>query len=82
MQSADGRPGPDPHHGGAGEIGFNCAVLGLDTVMHAAKAIETVLLDMKSGKFARRNDGMDFEEYKKVVGYDKWESVDERFAPR
>ena len=41
--------------------------------MHAAKAIETVLLDMKSGKFARRNDGMDFEEYKKVVGYDKWE---------
>ena len=50
--------------------------------MHAAKAIETVLLDMKSGKFARRNDGMDFEEYKKVVGYDKWESVDERYAPR
>ena len=46
----------------------------------AAKAIETVLLDMKSGKFARRNDGMDFEEYKKVVGFDKWASVDERFA--
>jgi 2-methylisocitrate lyase-like PEP mutase family enzyme len=68
--------------GELGELGFNCAVLGLDTVMHAAKAIETVLLDMKSGKFARRNDGMDFEEYKKVVGYDKWESVDERFAPR
>ena len=56
-----------------GELGFNCAVLGLDTVMHAAKAIETVLLDMKSGKFARRNDGMDFESYKKLVGYDKWE---------
>ena len=65
-----------------GELGFNCAVLGLDTVMHAAKAIEAVLLDMKSGKFARRNDGMDFEDYKKLVGYDKWESVDERFAPR
>jgi 2-methylisocitrate lyase-like PEP mutase family enzyme len=65
-----------------GELGFNCAVLGLDTLMHAAKAIETVLVDMKSGKFARRNDGMEFEDYKKVVGYDKWESVDERFAPR
>ena len=56
-----------------GEFGFDCAVLGLDTLMHAAKAIETVLLDMKSGKFARRNDGMDFEDYKRVVGYDKWE---------
>ncbi len=50
--------------------------------MHAAKAIEAVLLDMKSGKFARRNDGMDFEDYKKLVGYDKWESIDERFAPK
>jgi hypothetical protein len=28
----------------------------------------------------RRNEGMDFETYKKVVGYDKWESVDDRFA--
>jgi 2-methylisocitrate lyase-like PEP mutase family enzyme len=61
------------------ELGFAAAVLGLDTLMHAAKAIETVLLDMKSGKFARRNDGMDFEEYKKVVGYDEWESIDNRF---
>src|SRR6202790_2310719 len=65
-----------------GELGFNCAVLGLDTVMHAAKAIEAVLVDMKSGKFAHRNDGMDFEDYKKLVGYDEWASVDERFAPK
>jgi 2-methylisocitrate lyase-like PEP mutase family enzyme len=63
-----------------GELGFNAAVLGLDTLMHAAKAVETVLLDMKSGEFARRNDGMDFEDYKKTVGYDKWESIDDRFA--
>ena len=62
------------------DLGFNCAVLGLDTLMHAAKAVETVLLDMKSGKFARRNDGMDFEEYKRVVGFDKWASIDERFG--
>jgi 2-methylisocitrate lyase-like PEP mutase family enzyme len=64
------------------EIGFNCAVLGLDTLMHAAKAIETVLIDMKSGAFKRRNDGMDFEDYKRTVGYDKWEGVDERFGAR
>jgi 2-methylisocitrate lyase-like PEP mutase family enzyme len=64
-----------------GELGFNCAVLGLDTLMHAAKAVEAVLLDMKSGKFARRNDGMDFEEYKRVVGYDRWENLEDRFTP-
>ena len=63
-----------------GELGFNAAVLGLDTLMHAAKAVEAVLLDMKSGRFARRNDGMDFEDYKKLVGYDAWEGIDERFG--
>jgi hypothetical protein len=35
---------------------------------------------MKSGKFTRRNDGMDFEDYKKIVGYDQWESLDRRLA--
>ena len=62
------------------ELGFNCAVLGLDTLMHAAKAIEAVLLDMKSGQFARRHDAMGFEDYRRLVGFDKWANVDERFG--
>jgi 2-methylisocitrate lyase-like PEP mutase family enzyme len=63
-----------------GELGFNCAVLGLDTLMHAAKAIEAVLIDMKSGRFALRDAGMDFETYKQVVGFDRWRRVEERFG--
>jgi 2-methylisocitrate lyase-like PEP mutase family enzyme len=61
-------------------LGFDCAILGLDTVMHAAKAVETVLLDMKSGRFARRNDGMAFEAYKSLVGYEKWQGIQDRFG--
>jgi len=56
-------------------------VLGIDTLMHAAKAVEAVLVDMKTGKFAHRHEGMDFEEYKKLVRYDDWVSIDEEFAP-
>jgi len=63
------------------DLGFNCAVLGIDTLMHAAKAVEAVLLDMKTGQFTRRSDGMDFETYNKLVGYDTWARIDERFAP-
>ncbi len=63
-------------------LGFNAAVLGLDTLMHAAKAVEAVLRDMKSGAFARREAGMSFEDYKALVGLDRWESIDERFTPR
>jgi 2-methylisocitrate lyase-like PEP mutase family enzyme len=62
------------------ELGFDCAVLGLDTLMHAARAVESVLLDMKSGRFALRNDGMDFEAYKTLVGYDQWQGVQDRFG--
>jgi len=64
-----------------GALGFNCAVLGIDTLMHAARAVEAVLVDMKTGQFAHRNDGMDFEDYKKLVGYDKWAGIDAEFAP-
>ncbi len=63
-------------------LGFNCAVLGIDTLMHAAKAVEAVLVDMKTGQFARRDQGMDFADYKTLVGYDGWERIDDRFAPR
>jgi 2-methylisocitrate lyase-like PEP mutase family enzyme len=62
-------------------LGFNCAVLGIDTLMHAAKAVEAVLVDMKTETFARRHDGMDFEDYKKLVGFDDWARIDEKFAP-
>jgi 2-methylisocitrate lyase-like PEP mutase family enzyme len=62
-------------------LGFNCAMLGIDTLMHAAKAVEAVLLDMKTGKFERRHQGMSFEEYKSLVGYNDWERIDELFAP-
>jgi len=62
-----------------GELGFHAAVLGLDTLMHAAKAVEAVLEDMKSGRFALRNEGMDFEAYKRLVGYDRWERIDQSF---
>src|SRR5262249_34785835 len=58
-------------------LGFTCAMPGIDTLMHAAKAIETVLLGMRSGAFARRNDGMDFEDYKQLVGFDTSAGLDE-----
>jgi 2-methylisocitrate lyase-like PEP mutase family enzyme len=63
------------------ELGFSFAVPGIDTIMHAAKAIEAMLIDMKSGNFASRYSGMNLEEYLKLVDYDKWVSIDDRFAP-
>src|SRR5262249_16790446 len=37
------------------QLGFNAICFGLETVMHAAKAMQTVLADMRAGTFALRD---------------------------
>ena len=64
------------------QLGFNAICFGLETIMHAAKAMQTVLADMRSGTFALRDKGMSFEEFKSVVHYDRWDRIDNLYAPR
>jgi len=61
-------------------LGFNAICFGLETVMHAAKAMQTVLADMRSGTFALRDKGMSFEEFKSVVHYDRWDHIDNLYG--
>src|SRR5258707_5970471 len=61
-------------------LGFNAICFGLETVMHAAKAMKTVLEDMRAGAFALRDKGMSFEEFKSVVHYDRWDRIDNLYG--
>jgi 2-methylisocitrate lyase-like PEP mutase family enzyme len=63
------------------QLGFNAICFGLETIMHAAKAMKTVLEDMRAGTFALRDKGMSFEEFKSVVHYDRWDRIDNLYAP-
>src|SRR5947208_16300290 len=58
------------------QLGFNAICFGLETIMHAAKAIALVLDDMRAGTFALRDQGMGFEEFKALVHYDRWDRID------
>lgn len=62
------------------QLGFNAICFGLETIMHAAKAMQTVLADMRSGTFALRDKGMSFEEFKSVVHYDRWDRIDNTYG--
>jgi 2,3-dimethylmalate lyase len=64
------------------ELGFSAICFGLETIMHAAKAMQTVLADMRSGTFALRDKGMSFEEFKSVVHYDRWDRIDNLYGIR
>jgi 2,3-dimethylmalate lyase len=61
-------------------LGFNAICFGLETIMHAAKAMQTVLADMHAGTFALRDKGMSFEEFKTVVGYERWDRIDNLYG--
>jgi 2-methylisocitrate lyase-like PEP mutase family enzyme len=63
-------------------LGFNAICFGLETIMHAAKAMKTVLEDMRAGTFALRDKGMSFEEFKSVVRYDQWDRIDNLYGSR
>jgi 2-methylisocitrate lyase-like PEP mutase family enzyme len=65
-----------------GQLGFNAICFGLETIMHAAKAMQTVLADMRAGTFALRDKGMSFEEFKSVVHYDRWDRIDNAYGTR
>jgi 2,3-dimethylmalate lyase len=62
------------------QLGFNAICFGLETIMHAAKAIALVLDDMCTGRFTLRDKGMSFEEFKAVVHYDKWDRIDNLYG--
>jgi 2-methylisocitrate lyase-like PEP mutase family enzyme len=62
------------------QLGFNAICFGLETIMHAAKAMKTVLEDMRAGTFALRDKGMSFEEFKSVVHYDRWDRIDNTYG--
>jgi 2,3-dimethylmalate lyase len=64
------------------QLGFNAICFGLETIMHAAKAMQTVLADMRSGTFVLRDKGMSFEEFKSVVHYDRWDRIDNLYGVR
>jgi 2-methylisocitrate lyase-like PEP mutase family enzyme len=62
------------------QLGFNAICFGLETIMHAAKAMQTVLADMHAGTFSLRDKGMSFEEFKSVVHYDRWDRIDNTYG--
>ena len=62
------------------QLGFNAICFGLETIMHAAKAMKIVLEDMRAGTFALRDQGMGFEEFKTLVHYDRWDRIDNLYG--
>jgi 2,3-dimethylmalate lyase len=62
------------------ELGFKVVIYGINLVLHATKAVQRALGDMRSGQFAIQGQGATFKEFVTAVGFDEWAKVDDAYG--
>jgi 2-methylisocitrate lyase-like PEP mutase family enzyme len=63
------------------QIGFRIAIYGISLLMHAVRAMENVLADLAQGKVDFAGKGVGFEEYKSIVRFEHWASIEATYQP-
>ena len=62
------------------QLGFRIAIYGISLLMHAVRAMQGVLADLARGEVGFAGGGVGFEEYKEIVGFDRWSSIEDRYG--
>ena len=63
------------------QIGFRIAIYGISLLMHAVRAMDDVLADLAHGKVDFAGKGVRFEDYKSIVGFEHWASIEATYQP-
>jgi 2-methylisocitrate lyase-like PEP mutase family enzyme len=58
-------------------MGFAIVAYPTSLIFRVTRTVEKALADMKAGRLSLTGEGVGFEEFKKVVGYDDWAKVEE-----
>jgi 2-methylisocitrate lyase-like PEP mutase family enzyme len=61
------------------QLGFRIVIYGISLLLHAVRAMQDVLHDLKSGETSFAGKGTGFEEYKAIIGFDRWAAIDDRY---
>jgi 2-methylisocitrate lyase-like PEP mutase family enzyme len=63
------------------DLGFRIVIYGISPLMHAVRAMQDVLTSLSKGDISFAGGGVDFEEYKSIVGFDRWVDIENRYQP-
>jgi 2-methylisocitrate lyase-like PEP mutase family enzyme len=63
------------------QLGFRIVIYGISLLMHAVQAMENVLADLARGGVDFVGKGVRFEEYKSIVGLERWAAIEARYQP-
>ena len=61
------------------ELGFEIAIYDISLLMHSVHTMQGVLAKLARGDLSFIGQGVGFEEYKTIVGFDDWAKVEDRF---
>lgn len=61
-------------------MGFAVVAYPTSLIFRVTRTVEKALADMKAGRLSLEGEGVGFEGFKAVVGYDTWSEVEDRFA--
>jgi 2,3-dimethylmalate lyase len=62
-------------------IGFRIVIYGISLLMHAVRAMENVLAGLANGKIDFAGKGVEFEDYKSIVGLEQWAAIEAKYQP-
>ena len=63
------------------QIGFRIAIYGISLLMHAVRAMNNELADLAHGKVDFAGKGVGFEDYKSIVGFERWAAIEATYQP-
>src|SRR5712692_9116064 len=59
-------------------LGFAMVAYPTSLIFRVARTIETALADLKAGRLAIENEGVDFETFKDITGLERWAEIEQR----
>ena len=62
------------------DMGFEMVVHGITLVMRIAKTMRDALAELKADRVRWEGQTVSFEEFKAMVGFDRWAEIENRFA--
>ena len=60
------------------ELGFRMGVYGISLLLHSVRTMQGILSKLKADDLSFIGKGAGFDEFKSIVGFEKWASIEGR----
>jgi len=64
------------------DLGFRIVIYGISALMHAVRAMQDVYDSLARGDIGFAGNGVGFEAYKSIVGFERWAEIEARYQPK